>query len=143
MPINNKFVSTIPEVQAFETAKRELEEFKAAHEAFYNDLVRLLDIYNAARDAADKVVRAQQVSCGPFQLAARPSVSYDAEKLYEEMGEPFFFAHGGKVENKPVYVVNKPQVEAAIAAGLVPDEVVESVRRINVRYHTPKKAELP
>ncbi len=143
MHINNKPVSAIPEVQAFEEAKRELEEFKEAHQPFYQSFMRLCEAYNAARDAADKIVRAKQISCGPFQLASRPSTSYDAERLYEEMGEAFFFAHGGSVEQKPIYTVNKPLLEAAIAAGMLPDEVVSVIKKVRVAYHTPQKAELP
>jgi len=143
MAVNNVPVKSIPEVDEFEKAQRALEEFKANNEEFFAMLQPLVDRYNASLELADKKVRAQQVSCGPFLLTGRPSVSYDAEKLIEEMGLDFFIEIGGVVSQRTVYEIEKAKAEAAFSAGYIPDEAVKVVRKIKVAYHKPDKVVLP
>jgi hypothetical protein len=143
MTVNNVPVKSIPEVDEFTKAQRALDEFKANNEEFFAMLQPLVDRYNASLELADKKVRAQQVSCGPFQLTGRPSVSYDAEKIIEEMGRDFFIEIGGVIAQRTVYEIEKSKAEAAFAAGYIPDEVVKVVRKTKVAYHKPDKVVLP
>ena len=140
--INSRPTRTIPEVQAFEKVQQELDAFKAENPEFFAELEALVDRYNAARDMAAKVVHTMQVSCGPFQLTGRPSVSYKADVLYEEMGRDWFFEHGGSAVQVTRYEVDKTKAEAAHAAGLIPEEVAAKARTVKVSYHKPEKVTL-
>jgi hypothetical protein len=133
----------IPEVEEFLKAQKELEEFKDDNTNFFEALQPLVDRYNATLELADKKVRAQQISCGPFQLTGKPSISYDAEKIIEEMGVDFFLEIGGVVAQKLVYEIDKLKAEAANAANLFPPEVLKVVRKTRVAYHKPEKVNLP
>lgn len=143
MTTNNKPSKAVPEVEAFEKIQRELEEFKADNTEFFEVLGELTARYNAALGMAEKAVRSQQVSCGPFQLTGKPSISYDAEVLYEEMGRDFFFAHGGSVKQVTEYAVDRAQAEVAYAKGLLPAEIVSKVRKVKLSYHKPPTVALP
>lgn len=140
---NNRPVNAIPEVESFEKIAKELDQFKADNTEFFETLQEIVDRYNAARDRAEKAVRAKQVSCGPFQLTGRPSVSYKGEVLYEEMGRDWFFEHGGTTTQVTKYEMDKSKAEAAYTAGLIPEEVVAKARTVKASYHKPEKVELP
>jgi len=141
--INNRPTNVIPEVEAFERIQRELDEFKRANPEFFEQLQHIVDRYNATRDMAEKVVRTKQISCGPFQLTGRPSVSYDGEVLYEEMGRDWFFEHGGATKQITKYEIDKTKAEAAFSAGIIPEEVAAKARKVKASYHKPEKVELP
>jgi hypothetical protein len=143
MPVNNVPSQSIPEVVEFLRAQRALEEFKEDNANFFEILQPLVDRYNACLELADKTVRAQQVSCGPFQLTGRPSASYDAEKIIEEMGRDFFIEIGGVIAQRTIFEIDKVKAESAYSANLMPPEVIKVVRKIKVAYHKPEKVILP
>jgi hypothetical protein len=133
----------LPEVVLFEKVQAEWEAFKNDNADVLEAISELLDRYNSACDMAEKAVRAKGVSQGPFQQMGRPTIKWDADKLYEEMGKDFFLAHGGTITQVPKYTIDKNHMEAAVAAKQLPPEVVQTVRSLQLRYHSIKRAVLP
>jgi hypothetical protein len=62
------------------------------------------------------------------------SESYDAQFLYDCLGEKEFFAFGGTSKTVVELGVDKNKIKAAIANGLIPDEVVNRARKLTNRY---------
>jgi len=133
----------IPEVAAFEVVAQELDEFKKANTEFFERLEQLVDRYNATLDMAEKACRARQVSCGPFRLTGRPSISYNWAELYEEMGRDWFLEHGGTITPSVIYGGDKAKVELAYASKQLPQEVADKVRAVRCSYHKPNKLVIP
>jgi hypothetical protein len=141
--INERPEDFVPELKAFRTAQKNLYQFKKDNPDFFEILQELVDKYQAAKDLAYKAVHAKGVSCGPFVLACKPVVKYDADKLYEEMGRDFFFAIGGKELQVTKYEIDKVMAEAALAKNQIPPEVVAKVRTVSLRYNKVPSPELP
>lgn len=135
-------ISAIPEVEEVMDIKLEIDTLKGEYPEVFMRLTDLVDRYNTALEKAEKTVRAQEVSCGPF-INFSATVKYDAEAMYDEIGEKLFFEIGGKVEHVATYKVDKDQVEAAIQTGKIPQESIESFRSIERKYKKPPKLELP
>jgi hypothetical protein len=135
-------IETISEVVHFEHIRTELAAFKKKNQEVMLELAELTERYNAALDMADKAVRAQKCSCGPFDLFS-VVVKWDATKYYEEMGEAFFKKHGGTVQTVTEYKVDKNRVAAAAAANLIPAEVLVEIRKEELRYHKPSAVAIP
>ena len=129
-----------PEVQRFIKAQQEYQQFKDNNPEFFAALSHLIDQYNNALEAASKAVETRGVTCGPFELACKPIIKWDAKKLYTEMGKTRFDElRLGTVEMAPVYTVNKEVAESARIMGKIPAEVVEETRTVSYRYHRPDK----
>lgn len=126
----------VPEVQRFLAVQSRIENLKEGYPEVFEELGMLVEEYNAALQAADKILRAKMASCGPFDMY-QTQVKYDADKLYEELGKKDFLAHGGKISTVTKYEVDKPRLEAAITSGAIPEEVVKAVREISPRYKKP------
>lgn len=135
-------ISDIPEVQEAMDLKLEMDALKGEFPEVFMRLADLADKYNTAVDKAEKVVRARGVTCGPF-VNISSTVKYNAEKMYEEIGEELFYEIGGKVEHVATYKVDKDQVEAAVLSNKIPQESLEEFRTIENRYRKPPKVELP
>lgn len=133
---------TVPSVQRFLTARDQLDAFKAAHPTLLEELRELMSEYNAAAEAADKELRAQRASCGPFELL-NVQVSFDAERLFTELGEEEFRNIGGKVSQVDVYEVDKTTVSALIQMGKIPPEIVAVVRKETPSYRKIQPCFLP
>lgn len=131
----------LPEVQQFLEAEKELTQFKENHREFYEELQELLLFYNRALEMAEKAVRAKGINCGPFVMISKPRVSYDAEKVFEELGAEFFFRHGGTTIQVTEYRVDKARLEAAWAANKIPKD--SDIRKVVYPYKKIKPAELP
>jgi hypothetical protein len=136
-------VSKIPEVASFTKIREELESFKRNNPEFFEELGSLVERYNAALDAADKAVRAKQISCGDFRLMSKPTVYYDAEKLYEELGDELFVAFGGAIRQVTEYTVEKSVLESHIARGAIPQNIIKDIKSTRCRYDKPEKVVLP
>jgi hypothetical protein len=134
--------SAIPEVVAFDQAKQRLLQFKAANSAYYDALTQLVEDYNQKLEAADKVVRAQQVSCGDFDLySKRPAV--DGKALHDALGRPLYITVGGSVAFAVAYKVDAKKLQLAAAQGLVPQNIMDETVSETQMYHTPKSVGLP
>jgi hypothetical protein len=141
---NKRPVEAIPEVAEFEKARQELASFKESNPEFFAELDQLVARYNAAFDMAEKAVRAKQVSCGSFVLTGRPSVKWDKQKLYEEMGRDFFLtALGGREVPRMELEMEDSKAEAAMVQKLIPDEVAKAARKVKAAYHKPDKLVMP
>lgn len=130
--------TTIPEVEHFLDVRNKVERLKEAYPEVFEQLATLATDYNQALEAADKVVRGKQVSCGPFDLY-QWSTTYDAEKLYEELGKDEFLKVGGQIKTVTTYDIDKAKLEARITSGAIPGEVVTIVKKTSPRYKKPEK----
>lgn len=131
-----------PEVLSFVQAKEDLEEFRAQHAEVFETFDALVERYNTALEAAEKVVRAAEVNCGPFDLY-QYTTKYNGEKLFHAVGRDKFLELGGTIGTKAVYDIDKARFEAAVAAKKISKEVVDQVRKETPNYHTPNKAVTP
>ncbi len=132
----------IPEVVEFMDAQRAIQEFKEMHADVFKDLDGLVERHNTALEQADKVCRARQVSCGPFDLY-QFTTKYDAEALFNAVGRDTFLEIGGKLETVTKYEVDKGKLEACIAQKKVDKEVAERVRKDTPAFHKPQQLVLP
>lgn len=135
-------IGEIPEVIEFVDAQEALQEFKQEHAAVFETLAQLTERYNASLEQADKVCRARQVSCGPFDLY-QFSTKYDAEALYNAVGRDKFLELGGKIDTVTAFSVDKGKLEACIAQRKIESDVVDRVRKETPNYHKPEKVQLP
>lgn len=131
-----------PEVLAFLQAKADLEEFKQQNQELFDTLEALGERYNTALEAAEKVCRAAEVNCGPFDLY-QFTTKYSGEKLFNAVGRDKFLELGGAIGSKPTYEIDKSRFEAAVAAKKVSKEIVSQVRTETPNYHKPDKLVLP
>lgn len=138
VPITVRQPHEIPEVAAFEQAKAQLEAFREANPQFFQHYNALVEDYNQKLEAADKVVRAEGVACGSFDLY-QSYTKYDWEKLYMAIGRERFLEVGGTIKNKKVLAGTSKTLELAISRSMVPPDVVEACTTIETRYHTPDK----
>lgn len=134
-------ISSIAAVQLVVDLRAEINALRAEHPEVFSCLDDLLDRYNTAVSEAEKVVRAEGVTCGPFENFS-VSVKYDAAKMYEELGEEMFLEVGGSMPTKVVYELDRGRVEAAIASGKIPEETLEHFRSVSRSYHKPDKMQL-
>jgi len=68
--------------------------------------------------------------------------SYDAQALYDAVGEVQFLDVGGLVATKTVYTVDKQRLQIAIAQKRVAEEVAEAILTVSPRFHKPTKLSL-
>jgi hypothetical protein len=132
----------IPEVMNFIQAQERIEEFKQMHAEVFTMYDQLADFYNTSLEAAEKICRATQVSCGPFVLK-HFATKYDGKKLFEQVGRDKFLELGGTLGSEPTYEIDKARFEAAVAARKVSKEIVEQVRKETPNFTKPDKLVLP
>jgi hypothetical protein len=138
--INEVPRESVPEVAAFEEAAAQLAQFRAANQQVFDEYEERARDLNQKMQAADKVVRSKQVSCGSWEWY-QTQVSYDADALYEALGREKFMQVGGKLQTTTKRSVDKTKVEAAIARKDIPQKVVEHIKKESPRYHAPKPIE--
>jgi hypothetical protein len=136
--IITKSTNDIPEVAEFLAAMGRLEAFRQQHPDIFAEFDKYIDDYNTKLEMAEKTVRAEGVSCGPFELY-QFGTKYDAKNLYDLVGHERFFTIGGSTSTQTVYEVDPQKVEMAIEQGKIPADVVDSFRTVTPRYHAPKK----
>lgn len=143
MPVTVKTVpeDQVPEVVQFQEAKRNYEEYKEQNAPIVDTLEHLQAEYNRALEAAEKVVRSKQINSGEFQVISQ-SVTYDWDKLVEEIGVEDFRKMGGTLTTTTEFEIDKRVFEAQIAAGRIPASVVEKVGKTVLRYKKPDKVSL-
>jgi hypothetical protein len=137
MPKNPVPVESIPEVKSYEEAKEMLETFMEQHSRVFATFRNLADTLNQRKDAADKVVRAKQVSCGDWDLY-QFQTKVDAEAMFNALGMDSFLKFGGTVSTKTVYEADKTKVEAAISRREISEELAPTILTKSPRYHSPK-----
>jgi hypothetical protein len=135
--LNDIPVDAIPEVAEFVDRNGMLEAFMESHKGIFETYRSLQAAAEQALEAADKTVRAQGVSCGPWERY-QIRTTYNAEALYEALGRDGFLAIGGKLVTKTGYEVEGKRLETAIARGEIPKSVIDTVKKEVASYHAPK-----
>jgi len=130
-------VDEVPELMAYELARRNLDNFKKKHAAVIEELASLAEAHNTTLEAADKVMRANNYTCAPFNLQ-HFTTKYNADEAFVLLGRDGFLAVGGKIDKKEVYDLDKDRFEAAASQGKIADAVVEKVRTETPTYKKPK-----
>ena len=115
-----------------------LDEFKAEHADIFEMYESLVQENNDKLEKAEKIVRAHEVTCGPFVLYQWQK-KFDAEKLYDAVQRDEFLRLGGKIETIPVYTIDKNIFEAKMAQSAIPPQVLEVVVKVSPRYKAPDK----
>lgn len=131
-------IGDIAEVQEYMDLQAEIDALKAEHPRVFMQLADLVDRRNAALEVAEAKVRAEGVSCGPFDNFS-VSIVYNPDKMYEELGEELFLKCGGKLQQVTKRTCDAKLVDAAIATGAVPEPCVGEFRTVTYKYHAPKK----
>jgi len=139
--VNNKKISEVPEVEQFEQAQHDLLAFVDQHPKLFTAFNALAEDYNQKLEVAEKLCRQQQISCGPFDLYQQQE-TYDAQALYDAVGEAQFLGVGGLVATQTVYKVDKQRLQIAIAQKHVTEKVVEAILKVSPRFHKPTKLSL-
>lgn len=132
----------VPEVQRLIEETLLMDEFKERHAAFMEEFRERARSYNTALDAADKVLRAQEASSGPFEMF-QCDVSYDAERLFSEVGEEQFKEFGGTIHPATEYRIDKVALEVLILLKRIPPELVKLIQKRVPKYHKPKPYSIP
>lgn len=136
--VSKKPPNEVREVMEFLEAMERLEQFRMQHATVFAEYERLAADYNQKLEAADKEVRAQQVTCGPFDLY-QFATSYDAKVLYDLIGRDQFLRVGGSEKRETTYQIDKTKVEIAIQQNVIPKDVVDVFKKVSPRYHKPEK----
>lgn len=142
MAFIKKSTSEIPEVAQFEEAKARLKKFTEAHQGLFNDFAQLTNEFNTAREAADKAVRSQRVSCGDWDYYSK-EVRFDGKAMYDALGQEAFMKFGGSINTVSEFTVDKDRAEASIRSGDLPASMTASFRREIDKYHSPSDIKIP
>jgi hypothetical protein len=132
----------VPEVVEFLDAQDAIQAFKTEHAEVFDQLAQLVERYNTALEQADKACRSKEVSCGPFDLY-QFTTKYNAEALFNAVGRDNFLTMGGKMETITQFSVDRGRLEACIAQGKLPNDVVEHVRKETPNFHKPDPLVVP
>lgn len=133
----------VPEVQRFLEVREKYAKFRETHPKFFDQLDHLIEEYNAALEDAEKTCRANQVSCGPFQLLGRPTVKWNPEQVLEELGFEAFKKLGGEEKTVTTFVIDTSRCETAFQQDQIPEEVADKVRTVTCRYGKVSRMSLP
>lgn len=136
--ITKKSPEEVTEVREFLGAFQRLEMFRQQHADVFAQYDTLVQEYNQKLEDAERTCRAQQIACGPFDLY-NFSTKYDAKALYDLIGRERFFKVGGSERSETVYTIDKTKVESAIQRGDIPEDVVDSFKKVSPTFHTPDK----
>lgn len=134
-------VTDIPEVVAFVDADARVKDFREQYADVFEAYGKLVQERNQALENAEKVVRAHEVTCGPFDLF-QYQTTYDAQKFFEAVGRDQFLKLGGEVKTVPQYSIDKKAFDAYAAQKKIAPSVVEQVVSVSPKYKVPKPISL-
>jgi nicotinic acid mononucleotide adenylyltransferase len=126
--------SSLKEFERFERAQEALEEA-------LNPLQPLIEEYNAALEEVDGAVRARGISVGDFKIV-REFDEYNADKLYELVGKDKFLELGGTESQIRKLSIDKTKLRSFIAAGKLPQPIIDQIQTRQRQYSTPKPLKL-
>lgn len=127
----------IPEVLEFLVAEEELQNFRELHAQVFEEYAKYVERRNQKRGAADKAVRTQGVSCGPWDRYQEVT-KWDWKIVYDMEGREKFVQGGGVLSTTTTYSGNKARADASVSAGIWSKDTVEAARKVEGRYHSPK-----
>jgi hypothetical protein len=132
-----------PEVEAFIEAADRYERVKAFYEEAVAALTTVQEEYNSALAAAEKIVREEGLSQGPFQVSSKRE-KVDGAELHRILGEDQFLAIGGTITTERVYRMDIATLKAKMAIKVVEEAVVKSVIATSYVYRNkPNPISLP
>jgi hypothetical protein len=132
----------LSEVAAFMRAQERLENWKKTYAGAFQELMEIAELHNSTLEAADKSVRAREVSSGPFELL-NYSTTFNANALYDALGREDFLRFGGSVQTVQQYDIDKKQFEAFVAQKKIHPDVVKAVISYGPRYKKLDKVIIP
>lgn len=135
-------VDEVPEVRKFMEAQQKLQRIKEAYPEASAAFAQVADEYNSSLQAAEKAVKAVACSCGPFQVISTAE-AFDADMLYELLGQEVFLAIGGKMKTVRVVEIDKDRVNAALVNGKIDTNIADSARKLTTRFKRLAKVEIP
>lgn len=128
----------IPEVAEFINADERLKEFKEEYKDVFEQYEAIVSDRNDKLEAAEKIVRAHKVTCGPFVLY-QYQTKYNAQAFYDAVGRDDFLKLGGTIQTVPKYEIDKKAFEAMMAQKKIAPTVIEAVVETSPRYKCPDK----
>lgn len=128
----------IPEVVSFIDADDRLKEFKEQYADVFVQYDEMVNDRNDKLEAAEKIVRAHKVTCGPFVLY-QYQTKLNAQAFYDAVGRDDFLKLGGNIQTVPKYEIDKKQFEAFVAQKKIPQTVIDAVVETSPRYKCPDK----
>jgi hypothetical protein len=132
----------VPEVEAFLEADKRIQNLKEQYPGVFEELEELVRNRNTLLEAADTVVRARGVTCGPFNLY-QYRTTFNAQAFYDAVGREEFLRLGGSIQNIPQYDIDKKKFEAFVAQGEIEEVIVKNVVSHGPSYKKPEKLIVP
>lgn len=126
------------EVDEFLQAQERYFRWQQQYPQAYKELLELQSEYNATRDAAEKILRAHGKSEGPFVIK-NSRLSYDAEKLYDEVGKERFLELGGEIATSQTFKIDSTTLQSKIASKKLDPAIVEAISKPVHVFDAPKK----
>lgn len=130
----------IPEVASFLEADEQLQTFVDSHRKIFDQFSAYAENRNQLLEAAEKVVRARKVSCGPI-VQFSEQIRYNWKAMFDFFGgdKDTFMNNGGKINRVTKYDGNREIPEVKIKTGEISEEDAEVFRTVSPRYKTPDK----
>lgn len=132
--------ASILEVQAFLRQRKALDEWKKKHAKALGELAKIFVAYNPCLTAAEKAVKEQRVTCGPFHLKYF-NADRDAVALRRVLGVDEFERRGGSVAKIEAVEMDKERFDAIVST--LPEETQARVVSYAPVYDKPKLLVLP
>lgn len=139
---NDVPLDEVPEVAPFMEVRERLRAFREANKDFFEYLDALAEEYNSKLEVAEKAVRARRVSCGDFHLY-QMGKKFDAELLYQSLGQVKFLEVGGIMSTRTIYELDKTRFQSALAANQIPPALKEVAVKDDPKFHMPPKVNIP
>jgi len=142
-PLDPREVTEVAEYMIADQELTEfLEDFKTRHPGTLETLEELAARRNAGLEAAQKAVRSRQAPCGPFEVHQIATI-YDAEALYDAVGEAQFLTIGGSIQMVRELKLDGKRFDAAVMFKKLPTDLVAAVRKRRVSFKDIRKIWAP
>ena len=140
--LNEVPAESIPEVAAHEAVLASWRKFQQDNEELFNYIHQFEEQLNTTRQAADKAVRAQGVSCGSWHKY-REDQKPNPDVAYQIHGHEKFLMLGGSTETVTKKKMDKARYMSNVLAGAVTPEEAEAVVKTSNVYHSPDEMVVP
>jgi len=134
-------MSTLTEIEEYDQALKDLRDFEENNPNVIEKYRQLIEEYNIKREAAEKAVRAEGISCGDFDRYQEVT-KIDGEGLYNELGREEFLKVG-TIKTKNEFKVDAKRAKMAVSRGIIDQDTLNAYMTKEGRYHVPKAVVLP